>query len=210
MVNRLKEFYPALVDEVIPKPVSILQLTEILQRLADEGVSIRDLKSIFQSLAKWGHVDREVPALTEHVRASLKDKICFQLAGGKGILYVYQLDPEIAEMFRGSVRHGPTGPYLAMDPDTIKQVVDAANAQFGNLPATAQKPVILTDGDIRRYVRRLLEYNFPDISALSYDQLTPQITACPLGVLSLGTPEQAAGGPRQKIGAQFGALQQGG
>ena len=54
MVARQKEMYPALVAEVTPKPVSPLLLTEVLQRLADEGVSIRDLKSIFEALAKWG------------------------------------------------------------------------------------------------------------------------------------------------------------
>ena len=200
MVNRLKDLYPALVEEVTPKPVSALTLTEILQRLVEEGVSIRDLKSIFQALAKWGHIDQEVAALTEHVRASLKEKICFQLAGGKTILYVYQLDPEIAEMFRTSLRHGASGPYLAMDPAMIQQVVEAANAQFGQLPATAQKPVILCDGDIRRYVRRLLEYSFPDISVISYDQLSPQVTANPLGMIALVQPAQVAGGARQKLG----------
>jgi len=80
----------------------------------------------------------------------------------------------------------------------IQQIVDAANAQFGNLPPTAQKPVILTDGDIRRFVKRLLDYNFPDISAISYDQLSPQITAYPLGVLTLVQPGQATG-QRQKL-----------
>ena len=205
MVNRLKELYPALVEEVTPKPVSPLQLTEILQRLVEEGVSIRDLKSIFQALAKWGNVDREVAVLTEHVRASLKEKLCFQLTGGKAVLYVYQLDPEIAEMFRNSLRHGASGPYLAMDPAMIQQVVDAANAQFGQLPATAQRPVILTDGDIRRYVRRLLEYHFPEISAISYDQLSPQITAYPLGMIALVQPGKVAGGARQKIGARVAA-----
>ena len=117
------------------------------------------------------------------------------------MLYVYQLDPEIAEMFRNSLRRGPTGPYLAMQPEMIQQVIDAANAQFGKLPATAQKPVILTDGDIRRYVRRLLEYTFPEISAISYDQLSPQITAYPLGMIALVQPGQGPGGSR-KIGAR--------
>lgn len=188
MVNRLKDLYPALADAVTPKPISSLQLTEILQRLVEEGVSIRDLKSVFQALARWGHVDQEVAALTEHVRAALKEKICHQLAGGKNVLYVYQLDPELAEMFRNSLRHGPSGPYMAMEPAMIQQVVDAANAQFGDLPATAQKPVVLCDGDIRRYVHRLLEYHFPDLSAISYDQLSPQITAHPLGVVALIAP----------------------
>jgi type III secretion protein V len=205
MVNRLKDLYPALADAVTPKPISPLQLTEILQRLVEEGVSIRDLKSVFQALAKWGSVDQEVAALTEHVRAALKEKICYQLAGGKNVLYVYQLDPELAEMFRNSVRHGSNGPYMAMEPAMIQQVVEAANAQFGHLPSTAQKPVILCDGDIRRYVRRLLEYNFPDLSAVSYDQLSPQITAYPLGIVALVEPEQVAGRIRQKIGVDAAA-----
>ena len=164
-------------------------------------MSIRDLKSIFQGLARWGAIDAEVAALTEHVRAALKEKICFQLSGGKAVLYVYQLDPELAEMFRNSLRHGATGPYLAMDPAMIQQVVDAANAQFGNLPATAQKPVILCDGDIRRYVRRLLEYHFPDLSAISYDQLSPQVTAYPLGIVALVEAEQVPGSSRQQLSA---------
>ena len=207
MVNRLKDLYPALVDEVAPKPISPLQLTEILQRLVEEGVSIRDLKSIFQALAKWGNVDHEVAALTEHVRGGLREKICFQLAGGKPILYVYQLDPEIAEMFRNSLRHGPAGPYLGMDPAMIQQVIDAANAQFGHLPPTAQKPVILTDADIRRYVRRLLEYSFPEVSAISYDQLPPHVTAYPLGMIALVQPGHDA--RRQRLGARVGSLQEG-
>jgi type III secretion protein V len=201
MVNRLKDLYPALVEEVTPKPVSVLHLTEILQRLVEEGVSIRDLKSIFQALAKWGNIDQEVAALTEHVRVSLKEKICFHLTGGKMVLYVYQLDPEIAEMFRNSLRHGAGGPYLAMEPAMIQRVMDAAGAQFGQLPPTAQKPVILCDGDIRRYVRRLLEHNFPDVSAISYDQLSSQVATYPLGLIGLTPAEQAARGVRQEIGA---------
>ena len=200
MVNRLKDFYPALVDAVCPKPVSLLQLTEILQRLAEEGISIRDLKSVFQALAKWGNIHQDVATLTEHVRASMKEKICFQLAGGKSVLYVYQLDPEIAEMFRNSIRHGASGPYLSMDPAMIQQVMDAGNAQFGQLPATAQNPVILCDADIRRYVSRLLDYNCPDISAISYDQLSHQVTAYPLGTLALVQPGRTANATHQKIG----------
>ena len=184
MVTRLKALYPVLVEEITPKPVPLQQLTEILQRLVEEGVSIRDLKSIFQALAKWGPLERDMAGLTERVRAVLKDKICYQLAGGNAALYIYQLDPEIEEMFRNSIRQGSSGPYLAMEPAAIQQVVDAVHAQIGNLPPTAQRPVILTDGDIRRFVRRLLEYKFTDVSVISYEQLSPQVTAYPLGVIA--------------------------
>ena len=86
-------------------------------------------------------------------------------------------------MFRNSVRQGPSGSYLSMEPSMIQEVVAAANAHFGRLPPTAQKPVVLTDGDIRRFVKRVLDQKIPDISALSYDQLSPQITAFPLGTI---------------------------
>jgi type III secretion protein V len=101
------------------------------------------------------------------------------------MLFVYQLDPEIEEMFRNSVRQGPAGPHLAMAPESIQQVTEAVMAQIGNLPPTAQKPVILTDGDIRRFVYCLLSFNFPEIAVISYEQLTPQIAVQPLGSIGL-------------------------
>jgi type III secretion protein V len=184
MVNRVKAFYPALVDEVIPKLVSVQQLTEILQRLAEEGVPIRDLKSILQALSEAARVDQDSASRAEHVRVAMRQKLCFHLAGGSQTLFVYQLDPEIEELFRNSVRQGPGGPQLAMDPESVQRVFAAADARLANLPATAQRPVILTDSDIRRFVYRLLSFHLPEISVISYDQLTPQISVQPLGVIA--------------------------
>ncbi len=182
---RAREFYPTLVDELVPKPLSYQQLAEVLQKLVDEQVSIRDLKTIFQSLGEIAREEGDVLVLSEHVRVALKRKICYQLSGGKPMLFVYQLDPEIEEMFRNSVRQGSRGAYLAMDAPSIQRIVDATRAQIGDLPSTAQKPVVLTDGDIRRFVKRLLDYHFPDLSVLSYDQLTQTIDVQPLAVVSL-------------------------
>jgi type III secretion protein V len=184
MVNRVKAFYPALVDEVIPKPVSVQQLTEILQRLAEEGVPIRDLKSILQALSEAARADQDSASRAEHVRVAIRQKICFHLAGGGQTLFVYQLDPEIEELFRNSVRQTASGLQLAMDPDSVQRVFVAADSRLANLPPTAQRPVILTDSDIRRFVYRLLTFHLPEISVISYDQLTPQISVQPLGVIS--------------------------
>lgn len=201
MVQRLREFYPTLVDEVSPKPISLQQLTEILQRLVEEGVSIRDLKSIFQSLGRWASSSHETAALTEHVRAALKEKICYQLSGGQPALYVYQLDPEIEEMVRTSIRTEGSASYLSMEPSMIQQVIDAAYAQIGQLPVTAQKPVILTDNDIRRFVKRLLDFSFPDLSVISYDQLSTEVSTYPLGVIALLQPANLAGEQQAQLGA---------
>jgi type III secretion protein V len=184
MINRVKAFYPALVEEVIPKPVSVQQLTEILQRLAEEGVPIRDLKSILQALSEAARIEQDSASRAEHIRVAMRQKLCFHLAGGAQTLFVYQLDPEIEELFRNSVRQGPGGPQLAMDPESVQRVFAAADVRLANLPATAQRPVILTDSDIRRFVYRLLSFHLPEISVISYDQLTPQISVQPLGVIA--------------------------
>jgi len=184
MVSALKQYYPTLIDETVPKPVSLQTLTDILRRLVEEEVSIRDLKSILQTLCEWGRVEHEVLALTEHVRAGLKRKICYQISQGRPLLFVYRLDPEIEEIFRNSIRQSAGGAYLAMDPAHSQLVLEAARAQIGNLPPGAQRPVIVTDGEIRRFVKRLLDFAIPDVTVLSYDQLTPQINLQPLGTIS--------------------------
>jgi len=194
MVSALKQYYPTLVEETVPKPVSLQLLTDILRRLVEEEVSVRDLKTIFQTLCEWGRIEHDTLALTERVRAGLKRKICYQISQGQPLLFVYQLDPEIEEMFRNSVRQSASGAYLAMDPVMSKQVMDAARAQIGDLPPGAQRPVIVTDGDIRRFVKKLLEFAIPEVSVLSYDQLTPQINLQPLGMIAPAARAQIAGG----------------
>ena len=185
LVSKLKEHYPALVEEVVPKPISYQLLTELLQRLADERVSIRDLRSIFQALSECGRSLNDALDLVEYVRVSLKRRICFQLSEGKPTLFVYQLDPEIEDLFRNSIRHGTFGPRLQMESEMVKQIIAALQAQIGDLPATAQRPVVLAPKDIRRFVKTQLDYHFPELSVLSHDQLTPHIKVQPLATVAL-------------------------
>jgi len=198
MLNTIKQYYPTLVDEAIPKPVSLQQFADILQRLVEEEVSIRDLKTILQAIADAARTDRDTFSLTERVRVALRRKICYQLSDGKPMLFVYRLDPEVEDMFRNSVRQSSTGPYMSMDPSDIDRVVAAAKALFGNLPASAQRPVLLVDTDIRRFVKRLLDYSFPDVSVISYQELTPEIRVQPLGNLALVKPQIAQSTALQK------------
>ena len=108
------------------------------------------------------------------------------------MLFIYRLDPEFEEMFRNSIRQSASGSYLAMDPAMSRQVLDAARAQIGDLPPGAQRPVIVTDSEIRRFVKRLLDFGIPDVTVLSYDQLTPQINLQPLGMISPPVQAQIA------------------
>jgi type III secretion protein V len=142
-------------------------------------------------LSEAARADQDSASRAEHVRVAMRQKLCFHLAGGSQTLFVYQLDPEIEELFRNSIRQGPGGPQLAMDPESVQRVFAAADARLANLPATAQRPVVLTDSDIRRFVYRLLSFHLPEISVISYDQLTPDISVQPLGVLAFPAAEIA-------------------
>jgi len=175
MVARLKESYPALVDEVTPKPVSYQLLTYILKTLAEERVSIRDLKSIFQALSECGRSVNEPADIIAHVRASLKNRICHQLSTGKPTLFYYSLDDEIEEIFRNSLRYTASGPQLEMENNMTLRIVAALRAQIGNLPSTAQAPVLMVTKDIRYFVKRLLSREFPDLSVICFDEVSARI-----------------------------------
>jgi type III secretion protein V len=183
MVDKVREMYPTLVEELTPKPVSLQKLTQVLQKLAAEKVSIRDLKTIFEALSVEGQVEADADRLTERVRFALRRKICYHLSAGKPLLHVYHLSPDIEDAFRDSIRKSASGSYLAMDQETIRSVNQTAYRLLGNLPATAQTPVILTGEDIRPFVRQILSYEFPELAVLSYDQLTSDINIVPLGML---------------------------
>jgi type III secretion protein V len=191
MLDRIKQYYPALVEEVVPRPVSLQQLNEILRLLAGEGVSIRDLKAILQCLGEYGRYEQDAVSLSERVRVALRRKICHGLTEGKPILFVHQLDIELQEVLRNSIHHGAAGPYLAMEPENIEKLLEATRMSIGALPPTAQRPVIVADKDIRRFVKKAIEHDFPNVAVISYAELTPEITFHSLGIIGRASARQA-------------------
>ena len=185
MLEQLEQAFPALVKEVVPKAVSPFQLTDILRRLVEEEISIRDLRSILQALAEWGQVESDTVMLTEYVRNALKRYISHKYTRGGNTLVVYLLDPQIEETVRTSIQHTQSGSYLALEPEITQEILGAVRAEVGNLPPTAQNPVILTTMEIRRYFRKLVELEFPHLAVLSYQELSPDMNIQPIARISL-------------------------
>jgi type III secretion protein V len=186
MLDQLEKAFPAIVKEVVPKVVSVLKLTDILGRLVEEEISIRDLRGILQALAEYGQVEADNVMLTEHVRASLRRYVSHKYARGTGTLVVYLLDPQIEEAIRGSIKRTSAGTHLALEPDIAQEIVQAVRSECGHLPPSAQRPVLLTAMDIRRYVRKLLEYEFnPSFSVVSYQELSPDLNIQPVARISI-------------------------
>ncbi|MDO8461320.1 MAG: type III secretion system export apparatus subunit SctV [Deltaproteobacteria bacterium] len=192
ILNELEKSHPALVKELVPKVITVMQLSEIFQRLVQEDVSVRDLKNVFATLAQWGEVERDTVALTEHVRAGLKRYITHKFAGQAGTLAVYLLDPEIEEMIKSAIRKTDKGNYLALEPEVMQEIVEAVGREIAShpLPPGAKPPVILTVAEVRRYFRKIIELEFPQLSVLSYQELSENVRIQPIARVSL--PHQTA------------------
>ncbi len=187
---------PKLVEEVVPKVVGLAQVNDVLQRLVQEGISIRDIKSILEALSEWGRIEKDPTQLTEYVRGAMRRYISFRFAGVRETLFVQMLDPEIEDVIRGAIRRTSTGTYLSLDPNVAHDILEAIRREIEPLPPTAQKPIIITDAEVRRFVRKMVELEFPELTVLSYQELAPELNIQPVGRISM----------RLLSGSQYGEL----
>jgi type III secretion protein V len=181
LIERLEKSYPALVREVVPKVVSLQQLVSILKRLVEENVSIRNLKSIAEALGEFGARDGDALFLTEKVRAALAPQLAHAYAGLDGHLPVLLLEPLIEDTIRGAIERTDSGQVLTLEPELCRTIVSTIHAAIQPAMAKGKKPVVLTGAGIRRFVRKLLEVDLPQVAVLSYDELPSELTVQPLG-----------------------------
>lgn len=176
--------FPDLIKEVT-RLVPLQKLTEILRRLVQEQVSIKDLRTILEALSEWAQTEKDTVLLTEYVRSSLKRFISYKYSLGQSVLSVYLLDPEIEDMVRGAIKQTSAGSYLALDPDSVQLILHSMRSIIQPTPAGGQPPVLLTAIDVRRFVRKLIEGEFPDLAVVSYQEIVPEIKIQPLGRVQL-------------------------
>jgi type III secretion protein V len=182
---------PKLVEEVVPKTISIHQFTDVLQRLVQEGISMRDIKTILDALSEWGRIEKDPVMLTEYIRASMKRYLAFRYTGGKDVLFAYLLDAEIEDVIRGAIRRTSTGSFLSLDPALAHDILAAFRQELANLAPSAQKPVAITDMELRRFVRKMVELEFPQLAVLSYQELTPELNVLPVSRISMRQAQPA-------------------
>lgn len=184
MLAFMESTYPDLVKEVT-RLIPLQRLTEIFKRLVQEQISIKDLRTILESLSEWAQTEKDTVLLTEYVRSSLKRYISYKYSLGQSTLSVYLLDPEIEEMVRGAIKQTSAGSYLALDPDSVNLILKSMRNTITPTPPGGQPPVLLTAIDVRRFVRKLIETEFPDVSVVSYQEIIPEIRIQPLGRVQL-------------------------
>jgi len=184
LLSRMEDRFPELVKEA-QRIMPLQKMAEVLQRLVSEGVSVRNMRAILTALIDWGQKEKDTVLLTEHVRGALKRQICYRHSSGLNIIPAYVVTPELEDTVRGAIRQTSSGSYLALDPRVTRQIVERVRKEMGAVGRQARKPVLLTSMDIRRYLRRIVESECPDLPVLSYQELTPEITVQPLARVSL-------------------------
>src|ERR1700730_4284671 len=184
MLEFVEKSFPDLIKEVT-RLIPLQKMTDIFKRLIQEQVSIKDLRTILEALSEWAQTEKDTVLLTEYVRSSLKRYISYKYSQGQSILSVYILDPEIEDMVRGAIKQTSAGSYLALDPDSVQLILHSMRTTIVPTPVGGQPPVLLTAIDVRRFVRKLIEMEFPDLPAVSYQEIIPEIKIQPLGRIQL-------------------------
>jgi type III secretion protein V len=176
LLAKLEQTSPSTVKQLIPKRLDVATLTDVLRRLVEEGVGVRDLKGVLEALARAPVAEKDALNLAEHVRTEMRRAITFGLTGGVPSLEVVLLDSNIEETIRSAVSRSGGGSFLALAPAAARDVVAAVQRALGNVTDSAEvDAVILTRPDIRRFVRKLLETDLPRVRVLSFPELMPEV-----------------------------------
>jgi len=187
LLDELEQFAPAVVRNVVPKPVSLTLLADVLRRLVEERIGVRDLRAVLEALAMVASTEKDPLNLAEFVRGQLRRVITFRLTRGSTQLGVHLLDPMIEDTIRRAIARTPNGAFLTLAPAPSRDVVAAIRRAIdeGRAHAPEGPPVVLTHPEIRRFVRKLIETDMPDVSVVSFAELLPEVSLRPLARANL-------------------------
>ncbi len=184
LINNLKETNPSLVEELVPKLLGLGEVQKVLQNLLREGISIRDLLTIFETLADYATTTRDTDILTEYVRQSLKRAISGKFFPQNETTSVVTLDPKVEQDIMASVKQTETGAYINLDPEKTKAIMNSVETEVQKLENLGKNPIIITSPIVRMYFKRLTEDYFKDLIVVSYNEIESNIELQSVGMVS--------------------------
>lgn len=184
IIEKVKENYPAIVDELVPKIMTIGEIQKVIANLLKEDVSIRDIVTILETLADYAPVTHDTDMLTEYVRQALGRAISKKFIKDKKST-VITLDPRLEQVIMDSVQKTENGAYLTLEPGIINKIINSLSSQVQRLMQLGQQPIVLASPIVRLYFRRLTEQSIPGLVVLSYNELDPNIEVQSAGVVSI-------------------------
>ena len=184
LINNIKDNNSALIDELVPKLLGIGEIQKVLQNLLEEGISIRDLVTIFETLADHAAVTRDTDILTEYVRQSLKRAISGKYFPPNEVTNVITLDPKVEQEIMGAVKNTEQGSYLSLDPARTKAIMDSLGEELKKLEDMGKNSIVITSPIVRLYFKKLASDYYKDIIVISYNEVESNIELQSVGMVT--------------------------
>ncbi len=180
LIENVKETLPELIQEIFPERLTYGSFQKILVNLLKEGIPIKDLETILESISDSITFTNDLTTITENIRVALKRTITRKFCE-EGQMRVVTLDGELEKTIAGSLTKGEQGIYPALSPDVMQHMIEQIGEEIKKFHDLAQSPIILTSQVIRVYVYRLLEPFYPNVYVLSFHEIVNNVQIQAIG-----------------------------
>ena len=184
LINNIKDNNTTLIEELVPKLMGVGEIQKVLQNLLEEGISIRDLVTIFETLADHAAVTRDPDILTEYVRQALKRAISSKYFLTGEVTNVVTVDPAIEQEIMNSVKNTEQGSYLSLDPERSKKIIEALGNELKKLEDMGKNPIVITSPIVRMYFRNLAKDYYKDIIVISDNEVESNVELQSVGMVT--------------------------
>lgn len=184
LIENVREEYPAVVDEVVPKVLSLGEVQKVLSNLLREQISIRDMVTILETLADYGGITSDTDLLTEYVRQKMSGYITNKYVEDNN-LSVVTLDNSVEELIMNSISKTETGSYLSIDPNKAQTILNNTFKTMKNLTSIGEQPIVLTAPIVRLYFKKLTEQMTRDVIVISYNEIESSVEVQSVGVVEI-------------------------
>ena len=185
LLTNLKADYPAVVEELVPGVLTVGEVQSVLHELLREGVSIRDLVTIAETLADRGRQTKDIDALTEATRQALARQLSMQHRAADGRLHAMTLLPKLEQTLAASLHQTETGPALIVEPDLLQRLLSGIAGEMERAASRGHEPVLLCSARIRRPLRRLIERSLPNLPVLAYAEVAGECEVEAVGMVEV-------------------------
>jgi flagellar biosynthesis protein FlhA len=183
VLDNLKQEYPKIVDDLIPEILNLGTVLKVMQNLLREGISVRDLRTILESLAENGTIIKDADGLTEMARESLYRTITEKVKSENGDIPLFTLDRGIEESLAQNLIQTEHGQQLSLDPKLTQTILASLNERIEEATQMGEKMVVLCSPVIRRHFKRLTEKFIPNLIVVSHNELSPDVNIRSLGTV---------------------------
>ncbi len=184
LINNIKDANETLVSELVPKLLGVGEIQKVLQNLLREGISIRDLITIFETLADYASTTRDTDILTEYARQSLKRAISNKYFAGNDTTSVVTLDPKVEQEIMASVKQTEQGAYITLEPDRIRTIMQSMQEEIKKLEDMGRNPIVLTSPIVRMYFKKLTGDYYKDLIVISYNEIEADVELQSVGMVT--------------------------